>query len=429
MKIHVVKPGDNIYSISRQYNVPVERIILDNGLKTPQRLVVGQTLVILYPKEVHTVVARDTIETIAAQYGVTVNQILQNNPSLTAPYVLYPGQTIVISYDQSKQGTLSVNGYAYPFIDRAVLLKTLPYLTYLTIFTYGFTEQGELVTIDDQELIRTARQYGVAPLMMLTSLGPNGMFSNELVSKIVNDPAAQNKLIDNILKNLKEKNYYGLDVDFEYVQPQDRDAYVRFIQNVSQRLKQEGYPVMVALAPKTSSDQPGLLYEGHDYAGIGAAADLVLLMTYEWGFTFGPPMAVAPINKVIPVLDYAVTQIPREKIMMGVPNYGYDWTLPFVKGQSQAKSLGNEEAVDLARDVGAMIQYDEESQAPFFNYYDKEGREHVVWFEDARSIEAKTQLANSYSFNGVGYWNIMRYFLQNWQVVNSLFNIRKIEGI
>lgn len=428
MKIHVVKPGENVYSIARQYNVPPERIITDNALETPEKLVVGQTLLILTPKQVHTVVARDTIDSIAAQYGVTKNQILRNNPNLTAPYVLYPGQTIVISYDEPKLGTLAVNGYAYPFIDRNVLLKTLPYLTYLTLFTYGMTPEGDLIPIDDQEIINLAREYGVAPLMLISSLGPDGKFSNELASTILNDKEVQDKLIDNILKNLKEKNYYGLDIDFEYVLPKDKEAYVQFIKNVEERLSAEGYPVMVALAPKTSSDQKGLLYEAHDYPGIGAVADLLLLMTYEWGFTYGPPMAVAPIDKVKAVLDYAITEIPVEKIMMGVPNYGYDWTLPFVKGVSQAKSVGNEEAVDLARNVNAAILYDETAQAPYFKYVDNQGKQHEVWFEDARSIEAKTKLANSYNFNGVGYWNIMKYFLQNWQVVNSLFDIEKIQG-
>lgn len=88
----------------------------------------------------------------------------------------------------------------------------------------------------------------------------------------------------------------------------------------------------MALAPKTSSEQKGLLYEGKDYSGLGQAANGVLLMTYEWGYTYGPPMAVAPINKVKEVLDYAITQIDTNKISLGIPNYGYDWPLPYERG-------------------------------------------------------------------------------------------------
>lgn len=426
MEIYVVKSGDNLYQIAQRFGVSEERIINDNDLDPSASLVPGQTLVILYPLRTHTVQSGETLESVAGQYGVTVNQLLRNNPQLRGQMTIYPGQTLTIDYDQAKQGVMSVNGYAYPYIDRDVLRRTLPFLTYLTLFTYGFTPEGELIDMEDEELIRLAREYGVAPLMLISTLTEEGNFSNELASLVLNDLELQNRLIDRILETMRTRNYYGLDVDFEFIRPEDRDAFVAFISNITTRLNAEGYQVITALAPKTASDQPGLLYEGHDYQGIGAASNYVLLMTYEWGYTYGPPMAVAPINKVEEVLRYAVTQIPPAKIFMGIPNYGYNWTLPFVRGESQAQSLSNVAAVDLARQVGAYIQYDTVSQAPHFNYYDEQWREHEVWFEDARSIQAKLALVPQYGFNGVSYWNIMRYFPQNWLVLNSLYEIRRV---
>ncbi|WP_250278023.1 glycosyl hydrolase family 18 protein [[Clostridium] colinum] len=137
-------------------------------------------------------------------------------------------------------------------------------------------------------------------------------------------------------------------------------------------------------------------------------------------------MAVAPINKVKQVLDYAITVIPPEKIFMGIPNYGYDWPLPFIKGVTKAKSIGNVEAIDIARKNNAEILFDEIAKAPYFYYYDNNNIEHVVWFEDARSIYEKLTTAFSYGFIGVGYWNIMRPFPQNWLVLSQLFDIYKI---
>ena len=119
---------------------------------------------------------------------------------------------------------------------------------------------------------------------------------------------------------MREKGYVGLDVDFEYIQPEDSAAYVGFLQNATARLHAEGYFVNTDLAPKTSSRQRGLLYEAHDYGSIGAVSDTVLLMTYEWGYTYGPPLAVAPLDRVREVVEYAVTQIPVRKILMGIPN-------------------------------------------------------------------------------------------------------------
>lgn len=138
-------------------------------------------------------------------------------------------------------------------------------------------------------------------------------------------------------------------------------------------------------------------------------------------------MAVAPINKVREVLDYGVTQIPSEKILMGIPNYGYDWTLPYVKGESQAESISNVEAVLRAERAGVEIQYDEVAQTPYYEYYDLQNRQHVVWFEDARSIAAKLELVNEYNLAGVSYWNIMNPFPQNSVVLNSLYNVEKIQ--
>lgn len=426
MGIHVVKQGETIYSIARDYDTTPNRLIEDNELTNPNNLVVGQTLVILYPKRTYTVEEGDTLLDVAQKNGVSVITLLQNNPGLADFPYLYVGQQIVIEYEGDKIGSMEVNGYLYPYIDIDVLEKTLPYLTYITIFTYGFTPEGELIGVDDQNIINIARDYGVAPLLLLSTLTNEGSFSNVLASQILNNIEAQNRLIENILTNLREKQYYGLNIDFEYIYPEDRQAYVNFIGNVTTILNAEGFEVIVSLAPKIAADQPGILYEGHDYRAIGEVSNKVLLMTYEWGYTYGPPMAVAPIDKVREVLDYAVTEITPDMIFIGIPNYAYDWALPFVRGESRARSLSNVEAVEQAAEYGATIYFDEVAKVPYYNYISADGIEHVVWFEDARSINEKLLLINQYGLNGTSYWNIMKYFPQNWAVLNSLYNINKV---
>lgn len=112
-------------------------------------------------------------------------------------------------------------------------------------------------------------------------------------------------------------------------------------------------------------------------------------MTYEWGYTYGPPMAVAPLPNVRQVVEYALTEMPAAKIWLGVPNYGYDWPLPFIRGETKARSISSVQAVELARQHGSEIQYDERAQSPWFRYTDAAGVVHEVWFEDARSIPGK----------------------------------------
>lgn len=428
MIIHVVQKGDTVYSIAQMHDVPMERIISDNELSDPARLTPGQTLVILFPKRVETVKPGDTLYGIAARNGVTVNTLWQNNPQLGGGMRIIPGQQLVITYEGEKKGTMSVNGYAYPNIDRAVLRKTLPYLTYLSVFSFGVQPDGSVRVIDDNGLPTIAQQYGTVPLMVLTTFGEDGTFSGERASALLHNPAAQQKLIANLIQLLEKRGYGGVDVDFEYIPAADREKYAAFIEALTRALNEQGLIVMVALAPKTSSEQKGLLYEAHDYRALGAAANFSLIMTYEWGYARSAPMAVAPIDKVRQVITYAATVIPPEKIFMGVPNYGYDWTLPYVPGESRARSLGNVQAVQQAIDVGAFIRYDEKAQTPFYNYY-RDGKQHEVWFEDARSIRAKLALRREFGLAGASVWNIMRYFPQLWLVLNAEYNIEKINKI
>lgn len=204
-----------------------------------------------------------------------------------------------------------------------------------------------------------------------------------------------------------EKDLAGVDFDFEYIPRENREQYVELVDRTRQELAPIGAIVTVAMAPKASPEQGGILYEGHDYSGMGQAADYLLIMTYEWGYTFGPAMAVAPIDQVRRVVDYAVSEIPYNKIWLGVPNYGYDFTLPYVKGVSKAEKLSNEEAKARAKRYGVEIQYDEKAQSPFYIYVDNEGRTHEVWFENESSYKAKANLIYEYDLAGMGIWNIM----------------------
>lgn len=424
MLIHVVTPGETINGIATRYGVSPERLITDNALAADRPPVVGQALVILFPDRIHTVQAGETLTAIAAEYGTSVDQLLRNNPQLGGLPLLQVGDVLAVDFMQEKQGTLSVNGYAYPFIDPNVLRVTLPYLTTLSIFSYGFESDGSLIPADDEALLEAARMYGTGSVLVLTTLSREGNFRSELADILLTDPAVQERLISNLLAVMVEKGYAGVDVDFEFIPPQNAEAFVAFVQNLTARTNALGLFTTVALAPKTSADQPGLLYEAHNYAALGAAANSVLLMTYEWGYTYGPPMAVAPLNQVRRVVEFGVTQIPPEKIDLGIPNYGYDWPLPYVRGETRARTIANVEAINIARRYGAEIQFDELAQSPYFYYTDDNGTEHVVWFEDARSIERKLALAAEFGLHGVGYWTVMRWFPQNWAVLNTMYTLR-----
>ena len=423
MEIYVVKKGDTLSSIAAAYRVPMGLLAVWNGLSAPYALTVGQAMLILYPAAIYTVRAGDTVYGIARRFGTTEREIYANNPNLFGGAVpLSVGQTLVLRFQNTRIGEARVNSYAYPYITERALLGNLPYLSSLAPFTYGFTPAGNLLPMEDDRLISAAERVDTMPLLHLSTLTENGAFSDRLASAIFADPAAQERLREDILFVMREKGYGALDIDFEFIPPAEAQAYADFIAFMRRGLNAAGYAVIAALAPKASRDQKGIGYEGHDYRLIGEAADAVFVMTYEWGYTYGPPLAVAPIASVRRVLDYAISEISPKKIYMGLPNYGYDWTLPYKPNETMARSIGNEEAVALAARFGAEIRYDETSASPYFFYYDG-GTQHEVWFEDARSYMTKLRLIEEYGFAGVGIWNIMRPFTQGFLVLHNMYRI------
>lgn len=369
---------------------------------------------------IHIVTYGDTVDSIAAEYEVQAAGIIYDN-QLVYPYQLAIGQALLVQQEElTGYRNIICNGFAYPFISRWTLEQTLPFLTEMSVFSYGFNTEGNLVPpqLSPDWMISLAEQYQTIPTLTLTPLGEDGKFNNNLIHAVLNNTTYRNQLITNVLEECLQKGYRGVNVDFEYILVEDRDIFTGFVRDITNQMRENGIMTTVDLAPKTSSQQRGVLYEGKDYAGLGSVADYVLLMTYEWGYTYGPAMAVAPIQNVRQVVEYALTQIPAYKVNLGVPNYGYDWILPYVAGESKATTIGNIQAVQIAIENNAEIYFDETAQAPHFNYT-KNGEVHEVWFEDVRSIRAKKELYLEYGLHGLGYWQIMQLFRGNWLVLNS----------
>ncbi len=284
--IHTVKRGESAFSIAAAYGIELRLLLETNGLAEGESLIPGQSLLILFPKTVYTVRRGDTLYSIARNFGISYRQLLRNNPQYVGFPFIDEGDRIIISFNSEKRGTIETNGYAYPYVTKEILNSSLPYMTYLSPFTYGITEDGSLVPLDDKALLAAAEEYSVRPLMHLSTLTKEGNFSNELASVILNSPELQEKLIDAVRSTIVQKDYSGLDIDFEFVFPEDSSLYAEFVEKLRNELSPLGKVVFSALAPKTSDNQKGTLYEGHNYRLLGSASDAVLLMTYEWGYTY-----------------------------------------------------------------------------------------------------------------------------------------------
>ncbi|NNV05361.1 LysM peptidoglycan-binding domain-containing protein [Geobacillus sp. MMMUD3] len=468
MIVHVVQRGESLWQLAQRYRVPLERIVTANELDDPNRLAIGQAVVIPVPYRYHTVRAGETVWQIARAYGVAVESIVQAN-RIANPAFIYPGTPLVIparihtvragetlgqiaaAYQVSVQQIIEFNPIADPNViapgQRLVIPPAKPlievnaftidqgekgaeqvrevgrHLTYAAPFAYTIRADGGLNPVNDVAIIQAAFAARVVPMMTITNFTYQDPGS-KLAQTILADATLQTRLLENIIQVMRAKGYRALNVDFENVYPSDRERYNAFLRRAAARLHAEGYWLSTSLAPKISAEQKGLLYEAHDYPAHGRIADFVVLMTYEWGYRFGPPQAISPVNQIRRVLDYAVTVIPREKIMMGFQIYARDWVLPHVPGQ-EAETFSPKEAVARAIRYGASIQYDAAAASPFYRYTDEQGRQHEVWFEDARSALAKFDLVKEYGLRGISYWVLGYPYPENWVLLEDHFRIRK----
>lgn len=408
MLIHIVKKHENLSLIAADYGIAPQLLASLNGLGVYSPLAVGQALIVRFPNRRYTVRDGDTLTGIAAAFGTTVNALYRANPSLGGREDIAAGLPLVIDYADPPTGSFFVGGYAYPFIDRAVLDTSLPFMQALIPFTYGFRTDGSLYELNDAPLLSAARRYGTAAWMHLSTYTEGERFDSALAYALLSSEEAQRRLIANVLARLEEKGYAGLDVDFEYLGAANAAPYAEFLRRITAALNAEGYPVTAALAPKVRADQPGELYEGHDYRAVAEAVNSVLLMTYEWGYTYSAPMAVSPLPQVRRVVEYALTEMPADKILLGMSNYGYSWLLPYnAESPVAAPSVSPSEATELAVLNKASILYDAEAEAPHFTYR-AGGKDYEVWFEDVRSQRARLALIGEYGLKGALYWNLDR---------------------
>ena len=233
MQLYTVKAGDSLYAVARRFGTTVEELQRLNQIADPSRLVIGQSLVV-------------------------------------------PGG------GEDVREQIEVNAYVYPGVRQAVLTESMPYFTTLCPFSHSATMEGELRPLADERLIQAAYAGQTAPLLTVTNLSEAAGFSSDIAHAVLTDEGVQAKLLDNIVALIREKDYYGLNINFEYIYPFDRDSYSQFVRRAAERLHPLGCPVSTAIAPKESGSQQGLLYTAHDYEAHGRYADRVILMTYGW---------------------------------------------------------------------------------------------------------------------------------------------------
>ncbi len=421
MEIYVVQYGDRIETIASKFGITVERLISDNGLINPYSLVVGQALVILYPQKIYTVQQGDTLAGIAVKNGITDMQLIRNNPFLYDREYIMQGDTLVISYNTIKD--LQVIGFTNAYINPNILTRALPYLTFLSIYNYQFTKTSDIINYsDDTAIIKMAKQYDTIPLLMISTLSPAGEVDIEFVYRVLLDIELQDNLIGEIVQNLRSKEFSGINLLISYITDYNQNLYLNFFTKLSEQIRNKGYLFMITISPGVS------VFDNIDYSSISSLVDKIIFFENIWIKKMQPPSPISNISLIRPFIENITSKISPKYISLGIPLIGYDWIVPFVPG-STVNLLSLNSAVVLAYDQGAEIRLDEESQTPYFSYFRSivgTTEEHIVWFIDARSINALDEVILDYDLESSGIWNITSYNQQLFSITNATFNIIKL---
>lgn len=226
-------------------------------------------------------------------------------------------------------------------------------------------------------------------------------FDRDAIHTLLADPAARARAVENIHRLVRGR-YRGVNLDLENLYPSDREAYTAFVRQVAERLRPEGYLVTLAVPAKTADNRWDGWSGAYDYDALGRIADYLVIMSYDEHWAGGPPGPIASLGWVERVARYAAAHIPPEKILLGVPAYGYDW--PASGGA--ARGLTAPGAARKAASVGAPVRWDGAAQVPYFTYWDVQGTRHTVYFENASSLAAKVDLVTRLRLAGIALWRL-----------------------
>ncbi|MDQ0162159.1 glycosyl hydrolase family 18 protein [Aeribacillus alveayuensis] len=417
--LYEVKSGDSLWKVSKRYGYSVETIKKLNGL-SQNTIVPGQSLLI--PSDTYIVLHGESLFDIAFRHSIPISLLAQHNHIKTHD-AISPGRKIKVP--QIPNRSIKTGGYFVPKgyeADLNIINRYSPLITNIGVFEYHPNWNGNLSSLSANHIIKEAWIKHSYPVAVVTNLSSRG-FDPDMSHHLLTNQATRKNLINNIDRLLRTHDYKGVNIDFEGLRPQDRQAFNQFMKELRQKLKPSGFTISIAVPPKQADHYPEY-HSAYDYKTLGKMVDQFFIMAYDWHWPGGSPGPIAPYQKVKETLNYAIKVIPKNKIYLGIAMYAYDWRYD-QNGKTKGQAYSQQLAIDKAVTYGSPIIYDLASRSPHFVYTDANGLMHEVWFEDARSIWSKYRLVAEYGIAGMGGWQLGLPFPQAETLLKDRFHIQK----
>lgn len=271
---------------------------------------------------------------------------------------------------------------------------------------YSLDSRGEVVLADDEatEVDRAAarrlQRHGQRIVPTVTNLR-NGSWRPDLVTAMLADPATRSRHVDALVRLAVTNDYDGIDLDYEDLPAGDRDAYSAFVVELADELHAEQRTLTTSVYAKVAEPGKYAHQQAQDYAAIGAACDQVGIMAYDFHWGGSAPGPAAPHSWVEETVRFAITQIPRQKVRLGIMLVGYDW-----KVGGSADSVTFEQARELVDAYDVRVTDADSGQAPHFRYVDDTGAAREVWYQDAATVAENLRLVEEYDLSGAFFWRL-----------------------
>jgi len=280
------------------------------------------------------------------------------------------------------------------------LMNFYPYISTVSSFAYRIDTDGELHGEIPQEELLAAREKGVTLVPLIHNFEKTH-FSSQTAESVLGTEKSRKKLSLEIVELLEQFRFTGVNIDIENIPPKQRENYSQFLRELKAAFEPQDYTLIVSVPAKTKDDTESGWSGAFDYQAVGRYADRVQLMTYDEHWFDGNSGPIASIEWVESVVGYALETIPKEKILLGVAAYGYNWG-----DDGECTVIRANEVQALTEKYGGHIEWDEKSLSPFYQYTDDKGVNHIVWFEDARSAMYKFELAEQKRLAGIALWRL-----------------------
>lgn len=287
-------------------------------------------------------------------------------------------------------------------------------------------------TLIDKRPANAAQIQAVAVQNDIDFIPAIAMFDHEIFSKVLQSEENKQRHITEIVEMVRTESYAGIDLDYESTKLIDKDSYFDFLKRLAESLDEYDKQLVVTVLAKWGEDitYPSLreTREVQDWTEIAKFADEVRIMAYDFtyiGSTYPGP--IAPLDWVKEILDYAVTKLPREKIMLGIHLYSYEWfqiakskdsqNFPLFlpdgtnnpSSKSQARSYEYSIVAKLIKEQkGKIIDFQGEK---IFNYQKTNPQtgkleNRVLVYIDHQGISSRVDLAKEYGIKGAVFWRL-----------------------